>query len=122
VVLARCDGFPDVCSVIRAEMTRAFQRAGMTVAADGAPADAVVTAAVTLVSQTPSADFETPMLTRAYSVELIGSSRGAALAMPQPRRFSFDSRFGSARLEEQARLIAADAAESVRSFLARTSR
>jgi serine/threonine-protein kinase len=114
-----CDGFPDICSAIRAEMTRAFQRAGMTVAADRASADAAVTTAVTLVSQTPSADFGTPMLTRSYSVELIGSGRGEALAMPAPRRFSFDPRFGGARLDENARLVAADALEAVRAFLAR---
>jgi hypothetical protein len=121
-VAAGCEGFADVCSAIRAEMARAFQRAGITMAANRASADAAVTAAVTLVSETPSADFGTPMLTRTYSVELIGSARGAALATPEPRRFSFDARFGGARLDENARLIAADAVESVRAFFARPSR
>jgi hypothetical protein len=118
-VYVTCKGFPDVCSVIRAEMARAFQRDGLVVMNDRGPAVVGVTAAVTLVSEIPSADFGTPMVTRTYSVELIGDSRGAAVAMPDPRRFSFDARFGNERLTENARLIAAGALESVRAFLSR---
>jgi tRNA A-37 threonylcarbamoyl transferase component Bud32 len=118
-VYVACKGFPDICSVIRAEMMRAFQRDGVIMAAERGPADVGVTALVTLVSETASADFGTPMLTRTYSVELTSDSRGAILAMPEPRRFSFDARVGSERLAENARLIAADAAQAVRAFLTR---
>ena len=118
-VYLACDGFPDVCSVIRAELARAFQRDGLTVASARGPADVGVTAVVTLVSETASADFGTPMLTRTYSVELTSESRGAVIAMPDPRRFSYDARVGSERLAENARLIAAGAVESVRAFLTR---
>jgi eukaryotic-like serine/threonine-protein kinase len=119
-VYLACKGFPDVCSVIRAEMTRGFQRDGVTVAVDRGPADVGVTAVVTLVSETASADFGTPMLTRTYSVELTSDSRGTAVAMPEPRRFSYDARVGSERLAENARLIAAGAVESVRAYLTRS--
>jgi serine/threonine protein kinase len=118
-VYVTCKGFPDVCSVIRAEMARAFQRDGLVVMNDRGPAQVGVTAAVTLVSETTSADFGVPMLTRTYSVELIGDARGASVAMPDPRRFSYDARVGSERLTENARLIAAGAVESVRAFLSR---
>jgi hypothetical protein len=118
VVAVACDGFPDVCSVIRVEMMRALQRAEMTVVADPTRADVSITAAVTLVSETASADFGAPTLTRTYSVELAGNSLREILSMPAPRRFSYDARLGSARLEESARLIGADAVESVRAFLA----
>jgi serine/threonine-protein kinase len=121
VVSVACDGFPDVCSVIRTEMVRAFQRAGIAMVADRAPADVGIIAAVTLVSETASAEFGSPMLTRTYSVELTGDSPRAMLVMPPPRRFSYDARFGDARLEESARLIGADAVESVRAFLAQTA-
>ena len=119
-VYVACKGFPDVCSVIRAEMTRAFQRDGVTVATDRGAADVGVTALVTLVSETAAADFGTPTLTRTYSVELTGDSRGASLAMPEPRRFSYDARVGSERLAENARLIAAGAVESARAYLTRS--
>jgi hypothetical protein len=119
-VYVACKGFPDVCSVIRAEMTRAFQRDGVTVATDRGAADVGVTALVTLVSETAAADFGTPTLTRTYSVELTGDSRGASLAMPEPRRFSYDARVGSERLAENARLIAAGAVESARAHLTRS--
>ena len=36
--------------------------------------------------------------------------------MPSPRVFSFDARFGGARLQENLRVIAAGAAERVREF------
>jgi hypothetical protein len=119
-VFVACKGFADVCSVIRAEMTRAFQRDGVSVTADRAPAGVGVTAVVTLVSEVPSADFGTPMLTRTYSVELVGDARGGVVAMPDPRRFSFDPRVGSERLNENARLIAADAVAAARAFVTRT--
>jgi serine/threonine-protein kinase len=119
-VFVACKGFPDVCSAIRAEMARAFQRDGLIVAADRSPADVGVTASVTLVSEVGSADFGTPMLTRTYSVELLGDARAGVVAMPDPRRFSFDPRFGGERLNENARLIAADAVTAVRAFLTRT--
>ncbi len=115
-----CEGFPDVCSALRAEMTRAFQRDGLTVTRDAAAADIQVAALVVLVSETTSAPFGTPMVTRTYSVELDGDARGTPLAVPDPRRFSFDPRVGSERLAENARLIAADAAQAVRAFRART--
>ena len=119
-VFVACQGFPDVCSVVRAEMARAFQRDGLMVARDRPAADVSVTAAVTLVSEVGSADFGTPMLTRTYSVELIGDARAGAPAMPDPRRFSFDPRIGGERLNENARLIAADAVTAVRAFLTRS--
>jgi hypothetical protein len=115
-----CQGFADVCAALRTEMTRAFQRDGLDVTRDAGAADIAIAAAVTLVAETTSAPFGTPIVTRTYSVELDGDARGASLAMPDPRRFSFDPRIGSERLAENARLIAADAAQSVRTFRART--
>jgi hypothetical protein len=92
----------------------------MPVVGNQAPADVAVTVNVVLVSETPSTQFGTPIITRTYSVELTGNSRGAALVMPEPRIFGFDVVFGSARLQENARVIAAGAVEAVRAFWTRT--
>jgi hypothetical protein len=39
--------------------------------------------------------------------------------MPEPRIFGFDALFGRARLQENARLIAAGTVEAVRTFTAK---
>jgi hypothetical protein len=80
-------------------------------------ADIEITVNVALVSETPSTQFGTPIVTRTYSVQLTGRSRSTALVMPAPRIFGFEALFGRARLQENARLIAAGAAEAVRAFM-----
>jgi len=49
-------------------------------------------------------------------VDISGESHGAVLGSPPMRTFSFYPRVGSARLTENARLVAADAVDAVRSF------
>jgi hypothetical protein len=113
-----CQAFTDVCGEIRSELVRALQ-AEFPVVGNQAAADIEVTVNVALVSETPSTQFGTPIITRTYSVELTGSSRSTALVMPEPRIFGFDALFGRARLQENARLIAAGTVEAVRTFTAK---
>jgi hypothetical protein len=108
-----CKGITDVCGVIRTEIVQSLQRDGFPVVGNLAPADIAVTVNVALVAETPSTQFGTPVITRTYSVDLTGVSRGAALIMPEPRVFAFDTLFTSARLQENARVIAAGAVEAV---------
>jgi hypothetical protein len=115
-VSVTCKGLPDVCGVVRGEIVQALQRDGFPVLGNQAPADATVTVNVALVSETPSTQFGTPTITRTYSVLLTGTSRGGAIVMPEPRVFGFDNVFGTPRLQENARLIAAGAVDSLRGF------
>jgi hypothetical protein len=79
-------------------------------------AEVELAATVGILSETASLDFGTPMITTTYSVALLGASNGIDISMPPDRTFSFDARFGAVRLQEQARLIAADAIDAVRGF------
>ena len=92
--------------MIRAEIIRAFQDSQVT--------DVEITVKVALVSERPSTQFGTPSTVRTVSVDLAGSSRGAAITMPTPRVFGFDALFGRTTLQENARQIAAAAADAVR--------
>jgi serine/threonine-protein kinase len=115
-VSVTCKGFPDVCDTIRSEIVQALQRDRIAVVGNQAAATVALTVNVALVSETPSSQFGTPIITRTYSVDLTGVSRGTALAMPAPRVFGFDNVFGRPRLQDNARLIAASAVESMRGF------
>jgi len=68
------------------------------------------------VGDVTSLDFGTPLFTTTSSVAVRGTSRGVEEAMPPARTFSFDARFGSARLQENLRVVAAGAADRVREF------
>jgi eukaryotic-like serine/threonine-protein kinase len=111
-----CEGPSDVCDVIRAELVRAMQTQALPVVGTAATADVAVTANVTLVSAVPSMQSGTPIMTRTYSVELVGSSHRTALAMPAPHIFGFDPLFSRAKLQQGAQFVAAGAAEAVLSF------
>jgi serine/threonine protein kinase len=108
-VSVMCQGSPDVCGVIHAEIVRALQ--------DQVTADVEIAVKVAQVSERPSSQFGTPSTVRTYSVDLSGSSRGAVIAMPMPRVFGFDALFGRATLQENARQIASATLEAVRTSL-----
>jgi hypothetical protein len=71
---------------------------------------------VSIVGEVGSLDFGTPLVTRTYSVAVLGESKGVEIVMPPARTFSFDARFGGARLQENLRVVAAGTAEGVREF------
>ena len=105
--------------MIRSEIVRALQADAFPVIGNQVPADVQVTVNVVLVSETSSTGFGTPITTRTFSVELIGSSRTTALVMPAPRVFGFDPLFGRPTLQENARVLAAGTVETVRAFTAK---
>jgi hypothetical protein len=47
---------------------------------------------------------------------VLAESDGVDITMPPGRTFSFDARFGAARLPEHARVIAAGAVEAIQDF------
>ncbi len=79
-------------------------------------ADVALTVTVGVVGEVASLDFGTPLVTTTYSVAVLGESHGVEIAMPPARTFGFDARFGSARLQENLRVVAAGAVEGVREF------
>ena len=115
-VFVQCDGPPQLCSTVRAEIVSALGRGNLPVVSQPEQAEIELTAVVGVLGQTASADFGTPMVTTTYSVDLVAESRGAEIAMPPARTFSFDARFGSARLPEHARVVAIAAVEGIREF------
>ena len=115
-VFVQCDGPPQLCSSVRGEIVSAFRRSDLPVVGNPEQAEIELTAVVGILGQTTSADFGTPMVTTTYSVDLVAESHGTEIAMPPSRTFSFDARFGGARLPEHARVVAAGAVEGVREF------
>jgi eukaryotic-like serine/threonine-protein kinase len=121
-VFVQCDGPAQLCSAVRAEIVSALRRNNLPLAVSPEQAEVELTAVVGILGQTVAADFGTHMVTTTYSVDLLAESHGAEVAMPPAHTFSFDARFGSARLPEQARLVAAGAVEGVREFWRQTAR
>jgi serine/threonine-protein kinase len=121
-VFVDCDGVPDICAPIRAEIVSALRTSDLPVVRDPGLAEVELTATVSVVGEVGSLDFGTPIVTRTYSVAVIGESKGVELVMPPARNFSFDARFGGARLQENARVIAAGAVEAVREFWVQAGR
>jgi serine/threonine-protein kinase len=115
-VFVQCDGPPQLCSGVRAEIVSALRRSSLPIVSTPEQAEIELTAVIGILGQTGSADFGTPMVTTTYSVDLVAESHGIEIVMPPARTFSFDARFGSARLPEHARLVAAGAVEGVLEF------
>ncbi len=115
-VFVDCDGVIDICASVRAELVSALQNSSLPVVRDASLAEVALTTTVSLVGEVASLEFGTPLVTRTYSVTVIGTSRGVEVAMPPARTFSFDARFGGARLQENLRVLAAGAAERVLEF------
>ena len=115
-VFVDCNGVIDICAAAVAEIVAALQNRELPVVRDARQAEVELTATVSLVSEVASLDFGTPLVTRTYSVAVLGAANGVDVAMPPARTFSFDARFGSARLQENLRVVAAGTADRVREF------
>jgi tRNA A-37 threonylcarbamoyl transferase component Bud32 len=118
-VYVGCDGPLPVCSAVRNEIVTALRRSNMPVVTTPGNAEVELAATVGILGETASLDFGTPIVTTTYSVALLGASHGIDIPMPPDRAFSFDARFGAARLQEHARLIAAGAIDAVQVFWSR---
>ena len=113
----RCTGFPAVCNALRASLLESMQKGDIPPARDPGRAAVILTANVEVVQDRVSRDFGTVMNTRTYTVDITGETKdGDPISMPPPRTFSFDAQYGRERLDENARLIAADTVEKIRAF------
>jgi hypothetical protein len=86
-----------------------------------ARADIDVAATVEGLQQTVSQQFQTTFAVRTYSIDLSAETTRTSegVPMPPPSNLSFDPQFGSARVTERSRLVAADIVERVKAFVAR---
>ncbi len=121
-VYVECDGPSQLCLGIRGEIVSTLRRNSLPVAGNPEQADVQLTATVGLLGETASMDFGTPLVTTTYSVTVLAESHGVEITMPPGRTFSFDARFGAARLPEHARVVAAGAIEAIQDFWQRSSR
>jgi hypothetical protein len=117
-VAFRCAGAANVCASLRGAIGPAFDAQSIVSVSDAGKADILVEARVEVVSERTEQMFGTTFVTRTYSVELSGEARATSQAVPMPASttFSFDARVGQERLDGQMRVIAASAAERIRSF------
>lgn len=101
---------------MRSAFNEAIAREHMLPASSGSRADVVLAVVVEVVEERATRDFGTTFVTRTYSAEVEGQARGAAVPMPSGRTFSFDANVGRERANENARLLAGDTLDRVRTF------
>jgi serine/threonine-protein kinase len=120
-VFFRCSGAPEICGPLRAAVEEALDAGGLPAVRLPARADIAVAAEVEGVQQAVSQQFQTTFAVRTYSIEVSAETTRTdeAVSMPPPSNLSFDPQFGSARVAERARLVAADIVERVKAFAKR---
>jgi len=95
-----------VCDAIRSETVRALEENQLS-------ADTEVTVRVTLAFERPTTRLGVPSFARTYSVEMSGTSRGTAVAMPGKRTIEFDA-LDRRTLQDHARQLASAMVDAVR--------
>jgi hypothetical protein len=96
----------------------ALDNGGLSAVRQAPRADIDVAATVEGVQETVSNQFQTTFAVRTYSIDVVAETirTGEAVSMPSPSNLSFDPQFGSARIAERARLVAADIVDRVKAF------
>ena len=117
-VFFHCNGAPEICGPLRTAVEEALDSGGLSAVRTAARADIDVAAEVEGLQQTVSQQFQTTFAVRTYSIDVAAETTRTdeAVSMPSPSNLSFDPQFGSARVAERARLVAADIVERVKAF------
>jgi hypothetical protein len=120
-VFFECTGATEVCSALRSAVDDSLEKNGLGNVRNPARADVSVAAQVTPMQERVSRDFGTTFAVRSYSIEISAEARrtSEAVSMPASTTLSFDPTYGSERLTEKARLVAAEIAEKIRAFAAK---
>jgi len=115
-----CDGPPEACVALQAQVDQALGRASMPSVIDEARAELLVDALVIAGARRVDRMFETTFVIQPYTVTFSGAARrsGERLPMPDPVSFSLDERVGQARLTEQARLISSAVVQRLQAYWA----
>jgi hypothetical protein len=101
---------------MRTAFSDALTKDHMTLAPSAGRAHVVLSIRVEVVEELATQSFGSTFVTRTYSAEVDGEAGGSAVPMPAGRTFSFDARVGRERANENARLLASDTMEKVRTF------
>jgi serine/threonine-protein kinase len=117
-VYFHCSGPSEICSALRTAVDEAMENGGLSAVRQAARADVDVAATVEGVQETVTNQFQTTFAVRTYAIDVIAETTrtSEAVSMPPPSNLSFDPQFGSARIAERARLVAADIVDRVKTF------
>jgi hypothetical protein len=115
-VAFQCGGANEVCTALRSAVDNALQKAGFTSLRNPGRADVLVDATVTPVDERVSRDFGTTFAVRSYTIDVSAETTrgGEAVPMPSPETLSYDPKFGSERVTEKARVVAAGIVEKLK--------
>jgi hypothetical protein len=99
-------------------MDDALDKAALRNVRNAARGDVRVVATVAPVEGRTTTAFQTTFAVRTYSIEVSAEAlrTGEAVRMPQPTSVSYDPTYGSERVAEKARLVAADVVERLQAF------
>jgi hypothetical protein len=116
-VFIDCRGSGDLCGAVRSAFDQQLESQGLGIARSAERADIVLVATVATLGETRDENF----VTRSYSLDVVGDAPklDRAVSMPPARSFSFDSRFGRERLNENARAMAVQSVNKVKEFIDR---
>ena len=104
--------------MLRTAVDEALGSGGLTAVRTAARADIAVEATVEGLQQAVSQQFQTTFAVRTYAIEVRAETTRTdeTVSMAPVANLSFDPQYGSARIVERARLVAADIVERVKAF------
>ena len=113
-----CVGEGPVCASLRSAMGPALQAQSIVSVNDPAKADIILQAEAEFTGERREDMFGTTLVTRTYSITLTGLTqvKGQTVPMPAPSTVSYDARVGQEKLNGEMRVVAAAAAEKIRTF------
>ena len=113
-----CVGEAPVCAALRSAMGPALKTQSIVSVNDAANADIILHAEAEFTGERREELFGTTLVTRTYSITLAAQTqlKSQTVPMPAPASISYDARVGQEKLNADARVIAASAAEKIRDF------
>jgi serine/threonine protein kinase len=117
----RCGGPQEICGPLRAALDEALSKKALRGVRDPSRADVHVEATVAGTQGRTSSDFGTTFAVRTYSIDFTAEATKTSEAVPMPSTstLSYDPSFGSERVAEKSRVLAAEIVDSVLSFVGR---
>jgi eukaryotic-like serine/threonine-protein kinase len=117
-VFVECTGAAEICGAVRTAFDQALERQKMPSVRRADRADVVVVATASLLDTRHEQQFGTSFAVQTFGLEVSAESAEGleAIGMPPSRTFSYDPRFGRERANENARVMAGEAADRIQTF------